>query len=169
VVPTPNFMPGGTRGSGKAVGPDDLAAAGAKIVLSNTYHLMIRPGHELIRSLGGLHRFMGWPGPILTDSGGYQVFSLTDLRRMTEDGVWFRSHLDGSEVFLGPEKAVEVQQALGVDIMMCFENARPSGGRTQTRKSAELTRRWAERCRAAWDRSVIRPSSASSRAACTPL
>ena len=153
VVPTPNFMPVGTRGSVKAIGPDDLVAVGAKIVLSNTYHLMIRPGHELIKRLGGLHKFMGWSGPILTDSGGYQVFSLTGLRRMTEDGVWFRSHLDGAEVFLGPEKAVEVQQALGVDIMMCFDECTPyPADRKQTADSAALTLRWAARCLAAWNR-----------------
>ncbi|MEW5724976.1 MAG: tRNA guanosine(34) transglycosylase Tgt, partial [Thermodesulfobacteriota bacterium] len=150
VVPTPGFMPVGTQGSVKAVGPDDLAALGAGMVLCNTYHLMLRPGHELIRRLGGLHAFMGWPGPILTDSGGYQVFSLTRLRKLEEEGVTFQSHLDGARVFLSPEKAIEVQEALGVDVMMCLDECTPyPAGRDQVLASLELTGRWARRCLAA--------------------
>lgn len=151
-APTPAFMPVGTRGSVKAVGPDDLSDVGARIVLANTYHLLIRPGHDLVKQLGGLHKFMGWPGPILTDSGGYQVFSLTALRRVTDEGVTFRSHLDGSEVFLSPERAIEVQQALGVDIMMCLDECTPyPADEAQTAQSADLTFRWAQRCLAAKD------------------
>ncbi len=152
-VPTPIFMPVGTRGSVKAVGPDDLINIGTRIVLANTYHLLIRPGHELIHRLGGLHKFMGWSGPILTDSGGFQVFSLTALRRMTDEGVTFRSHLDGSEVFLSPEKAVAIQEALGVDIMMCLDECTPfPADRDRTAQSAALTFDWARRCLAAWSR-----------------
>ena len=124
-VRTPCFMPVGTRGTVKAVGPDDLRAVGAEIVLANTYHLLLRPGPELVARRGGLHRFMAWDGPILTDSGGYQVFSLARLRKLTEEGALFQSHIDGAEVFLSPEKAVQVQETLGVDIMICaWTNAR---------------------------------------------
>jgi queuine tRNA-ribosyltransferase len=148
VIPTPIFMPVGTYGSVKAVGPDDLAAIGAKIVLSNTYHLMLRPGEELIRQLGGLHRFMSWDGPILTDSGGFQVFSLAKLRKMTEEGVSFQSHIDGAKSFLSPEKAIAVQEALGVDIMMCLDECTPyPADRDQALESMALTNRWAKRCR----------------------
>ena len=117
VVETPIFMPVGTHAAVKALGPDDLRAAGAQIVLANTYHLFLRPGHDLVRQLGGLHRFMGWDRAILTDSGGFQVFSLAKLRKITEAGVEFRSPLDGSSHFLSPELAVEIQQALGADII----------------------------------------------------
>ena len=147
VIPTPIFMPVGTYGSVKAIGPDDLAAIGAKIILSNTYHLMLRPGEELIRKLGGLHRFMSWDGPILTDSGGFQVFSLAKLRKMTEEGVSFQSHIDGAKSFLSPEKAIAVQEALGVDIMMCLDECTPyPADRKQTMESMALTNRWAKRC-----------------------
>src|SRR5262247_1483554 len=111
-VETPAFMPVGTRGTVKALGPDDLIAAGAQIVLANTYHLLLRPGHDLIREMGGLHRFMGWDGPILTDSGGFQVFSLAKLRRISEDGVRFRSPVDGGTHALSPEGGIAVQRAL---------------------------------------------------------
>lgn len=149
--PTPIFMPVGTRGTVKAVGPDDLKALGARIVLANTYHLMLRPGEELIAGLGGLHKFMNWPGPILTDSGGYQVFSLSRLRKMTEEGVTFQSPYDGSSTFFSPERSIEVQAALGVDIMMCLDEctAYPCS-REEAEKSMELTFRWAKRCRQAW-------------------
>src|SRR5678815_6141199 len=113
VVDTPAFMAVATQGSVKSLVPADLRAAGAQIVLANTYHLFLRPGHELVRALGGLHRFMGWEGPILTDSGGFQVWSLAALRRMGEDGVEFRSHVDGSRRVLTPELSIEIQQALG--------------------------------------------------------
>jgi queuine tRNA-ribosyltransferase len=153
-IPTPMFMPVGTRGTVKAVAPDDLAKAGTRIVLANTYHLMLRPGEELVARLGGLHRFMGWPGPILTDSGGFQVFSLSKLRKMTEDGVTFQSPYDGARTFFSPERSVEVQTALGVDIMMCLDEctAYPAS-REEAEKSMALTRRWARRCREAWNRS----------------
>ncbi|MDR0881833.1 MAG: tRNA guanosine(34) transglycosylase Tgt [Candidatus Adiutrix sp.] len=153
LIPTPIFMPVGTRGSVKAVAPDDLERVGAKIVLANTYHLMLRPGAELVRGLGGLHRFMGWPGPILTDSGGYQVFSLAKLRKMTEEGVAFQSSYDGSPAFLSPERSIEVQAALGVDIMMCLDECTDyPAARAEAEKSMALTHRWARRCREAWHR-----------------
>ena len=117
VVDTPMFMPVGTHATVKALGPDDLRAAGAQIVLANTYHLFLRPGHDVVKELGGLHRFMGWDGAILTDSGGFQVFSLSKLRKITEAGAEFRSAVDGSAHFLSPEIAVEVQHALGADII----------------------------------------------------
>lgn len=149
--PTPIFMPVGTRGTVKAVAPDDLTALGAKIVLANTYHLMLRPGEELISGLGGLHRFMGWPGPILTDSGGFQVFSLSKLRSMTDEGVTFQSPYDGSRTFFSPERSIEVQTALGVDIMMCLDECTGyPATRAEAEKSMALTRRWAWRCREAW-------------------
>src|SRR5215468_3207344 len=117
VVETPIFMPVGTHAAVKALGPDDLRAAGAQIVLANTYHLFLRPGHEIVRELGGLHRFMGWEGPILTDSGGFQVWSLARLRKVGADGVEFRSHVDGRLRFLSPELCVEIQHALGSDVL----------------------------------------------------
>jgi queuine tRNA-ribosyltransferase len=150
VVETPVFMPVGTHGTVKALGPDDLRAAGAQIVLANTYHLFLRPGHEVVRELGGLHRFMGWDGVILTDSGGFQVFSLSKLRKITDAGVEFRSPVDGSIHFLSPEIAVEVQQALGADIMHPLDEclAYPASHEAAER-SLELTLRWAARSKAA--------------------
>lgn len=149
-VDTPAFMPVGTQGTVKAMGPDDLMKVGAKIILANTYHLLLRPGPELVHQLGGLHRFMNWPHPILTDSGGYQVFSLAKLRRLSEEGVTFQSHIDGTPIFLSPEKAVAVQEALGVDVMMCLDECT---GYPTDRKTAEdslaLTSRWARRAAAA--------------------
>lgn len=152
-IPTPIFMPVGTRGTVKGVGPDDLAALGAKIVLCNTYHLMLRPGEGLVARLGGLHKFMAWPGPILTDSGGFQVFSLSKLRQMTEEGVTFQSPYDGSRAFLSPERSVAVQTALGVDIMMCLDEctAYPAT-REEAGRSMAITARWAARCRQEWRR-----------------
>ena len=149
-VETPVFMPVGTHGTVKALGPDDLRAAGAQIVLANTYHLFLRPGHEVVRELGGLHRFMGWDGVILTDSGGFQVFSLSKLRKITDAGVEFRSPVDGSTHFLSPEIAVEVQQALGADIMHPLDEclAYPASHEAAER-SLELTLRWAARSKAA--------------------
>ncbi len=121
VIETPAFMPVGTAATVKGQTQEDLEELGVQILLSNTYHLYLRPGHELIRQMGGLHKFMSWPHPILTDSGGFQVFSLSDLRKVTDDGVTFRSHLDGSEHFLSPEKSLEVQMALGSDIVMVLD------------------------------------------------
>ena len=148
VVDTPVFMPVGTRATVKSLAPDDLVAAGAQMVLGNTYHLLMRPGHEVVRELGGLHRFMGWDGAILTDSGGFQVWSLAKLRRITEDGVTFRSPVDGSSHFLSPELVIEVQQALGADIIHPLDEclAFPAT-HEETERSSALTLRWARRAR----------------------
>jgi queuine tRNA-ribosyltransferase len=148
-VDTPAFMPVGTRGTVKSLDPDDLRAAGVQIVLANAYHLFLRPGHELVRDLGGLHRFMGWDGPILTDSGGFQVFSLARLRTIGEPGVRFRSPVDGAECFLSPELAVDIQHALGADIAHPLDEclAHPAS-RGRTEASLALTLRWAARSRA---------------------
>jgi queuine tRNA-ribosyltransferase len=150
VVETPAFMPVGTRGTVRSLGPDDLVAAGAQIVLANTYHLFMRPGHALIRDLGGLHRFMAWPGPILTDSGGFQVWSLSKLRTIDEEGVRFRSPVDGSMHALTPEVSIEVQHALGADIIHPLDEclAHPAT-REETERSLERTLRWARRSQAA--------------------
>lgn len=148
-VPTPVFMPVGTRGTVKAMMPEDLEELGAFITLGNTYHLYLRPGHEMIeQTFGGLHHFNTWKRPILTDSGGYQVFSLAHLRKMTEEGVTFRSHIDGSSHLLSPEKSMEIQRALGSDIVMCFDEcpALPASKETLD-SSMQLTLRWARRCR----------------------
>src|SRR5690606_4254556 len=121
VIETPVFMPVGTQATVKAMTPEEVRDLGAQIILSNTYHLYLRPGHKLIEEAGGLHKFMNWHKPILTDSGGFQVFSLNDLRKITEDGVEFRSHIDGSTHFISPEKSIEIQNSLGADIIMCFD------------------------------------------------
>src|ERR1700678_1686288 len=146
VVDTPAFMLVGTAATVKGQTQQDLEDLGVQILLSNTYHLYLRPGHELIRKLGGLHKFMSWPGAILTDSGGFQVFSLSELRKLADEGVTFRSHLDGSEHFLSPEKALEVEIALGADIVMvldeCIEAPSPEG---RTREAAARTLNWARR------------------------
>lgn len=145
-VETPVFMPVGTLGSVKSVPQDVLEELGAQIILGNTYHLYLRPGHELIRSLGGLHRFMSWERAILTDSGGFQVFSLSSLRRLTEDGVNFRSHLDGSLHMFTPERSIEIQIALGGDVIMAFDECTEHpADHARTRESMELTLRWARR------------------------
>jgi queuine tRNA-ribosyltransferase len=149
-VDTPVFMPVGTQGTVKALTPETLLELGAGMILGNTYHLYLRPGHELIRDLGGLHRFMNWHGPILTDSGGFQVYSLGALRKVTADGVLFRSHIDGSRHFIGPELAVSIQEALGADIMMCLDECTPyPASRSEAGKSLALTLQWAARSRAA--------------------
>jgi queuine tRNA-ribosyltransferase len=153
VIETPAFMPVGTQGTVKAVLPRDLSEMGCQILLGNTYHLYLRPGHELVRKLGGLHRFMGWDGPILTDSGGYQVFSLAAMRKISEEGARFQSHLDGSSHLLTPEKAVEIQEALGSDIAMVLDECIPhDASREYARESTERTIRWAERCQQARSR-----------------
>jgi queuine tRNA-ribosyltransferase len=146
VVDTPAFLPVGTRGTVKSLTPDDLREVGAQIVLGNTYHLMLRPGGEVIGELGGLHRFMGWDGPILTDSGGFQVWSLAKIRTITEEGVAFRSPIDGSAHFLSPERSIEIQAALGGDIIHPLDEclAYPAD-RPATERSLELTLRWARR------------------------
>jgi queuine tRNA-ribosyltransferase len=147
-VETPVFMPVGTLGSVKGVSQDVLEELGVEILLSNTYHLFLRPGVETVRRMGGLHRFMSWERAILTDSGGFQVFSLNDLRKVTEEGVAFRSHLDGSAHFLSPEKAMEIQIGLGADVIMAFDECTeyPADAR-RVRDSMELTLRWAARCK----------------------
>ena len=147
-INTPCFMPVGTQATVKALTREDLESCGSQIILGNTYHLYLRPGHELIRSLGGLHKFMNWPHPVLTDSGGFQVFSLNELAKITEDGVTFQSHLDGSSHFISPERSIEIQQALGADIIMAFDEPTPhTADINQTMKSLELTTRWAQRCK----------------------
>jgi len=151
VVRTPAFMPVGTGATVKAMFPEDVAAAGADIILANTYHLMLRPGAERIAKLGGLHRFMHWDKPILTDSGGYQVMSLAKLRRIGEDGVTFQSHIDGATLTLTPERAVEVQCLLGADIQMVLDECTPfPATRGEADASLELSLRWARRCKAAF-------------------
>jgi queuine tRNA-ribosyltransferase len=146
VIETPAFMPVGTLGSVKGLTQDALESIGAQIILANTYHLFLRPGAELIREMGGLHRFISWPRPILTDSGGYQVFSLADLRKVTDDGVTFRSHIDGSSHFLSPEKALELQIALGSDIVMVLDECvESSADRARTAAAAARTLAWARR------------------------
>lgn len=149
VIETPVFMPVGTQGSVKAVSPRELGELKAQIILGNTYHLFVRPGMEIMQHFGGLHAFMGWNGPILTDSGGYQVFSLARLRKITEEGVHFQNHLDGSPCFIGPETAMDIQETLGSDIAMVFDECPHANcGRDYAAKSLALTLRWAQRCRA---------------------
>jgi len=146
-IRTPVFMPVGTQATVKALTPSELMDAGAQIILGNTYHLYLRPGHRLIERLGGLHEFMGWPGPILTDSGGFQVFSLAQFRKIMEEGAEFRSHIDGSYHRLTPELAIEIQEALGADIMMCLDTCIPyPASREEARQATDLTTRWARRC-----------------------
>ncbi len=148
VIETPIFMPVGTQGTVKAVSPDELYELGAQIILGNTYHLFVRPGMEVMKHFGGLHQFMGWDGPILTDSGGFQVFSLSKLRKITEEGVHFQNHLDGSPMFLGPREAMETQAALGSDICMLFDECPPFPcERDYAAKSLALTLRWAAKCK----------------------
>ncbi len=146
---TPVFAPVGTAATVKAMRPRDLVELGASLVLANTYHLYLRPGDDLIRDLGGLHRFMGWDGPILTDSGGFQVFSLSDARRIDDDGVTFKSHLDGSSHRFTPEKSIAVQENLGADVIMVFDECPPPNDYDYVRQSLGRTHAWAARCLAA--------------------
>jgi len=148
MVETPVFMPVGTQATVKAMTPRDLDEIGAQVILGNTYHLMLRPGAPLIEQLGGLHRFMAWDGPILTDSGGFQVWSLGDLRSIEAHGVRFRSHIDGDEVFLGPKESMNIQRQLGSDIVMTFDECTPyPATEDEARSSMELSMRWARECR----------------------
>jgi queuine tRNA-ribosyltransferase len=150
VIHTPAFMPVGTQGTVKSLLPETVRELGAEIILSNTYHLYLRPGHQLIKKLGGLHRFMNWNGPILTDSGGFQVYSLGALRKISEEGVTFQSHIDGSRHFISPEISIEIQEALGSDIVMCFDECTPyPADFDYAQKSLDLTLRWAERSKKA--------------------
>jgi queuine tRNA-ribosyltransferase len=152
-IDTPQFMPVGTQATVKSLTPSDLRTAGTQVILANTYHLSLRPGHERIARLGGLHRFMGWDGPILTDSGGFQVFSLAHLRKVDDDGVTFASHLDGSPQRLTPERAIAIQEALGSDIAMAFDHLVDATSPAEAVAIAmERTHRWAERCLAARSR-----------------
>ena len=151
-IRTPAFMPVGTAATVKAMKPADVEAAGADIILGNTYHLMLRPGAERVARLGGLHKFMGWSKPILTDSGGYQVMSLADLTKRSEEGVSFRSHLDGSRHLISPERSIEIQRLLGSDIVMAFDELVPTTSTAEVQAAAmERSMRWARRSRAAFD------------------
>jgi queuine tRNA-ribosyltransferase len=148
VIDTPAFMPVGTQGSVKALDPRELREMGAQMILCNSYHLYIRPGLDILRAAGGLHQFMGWPGPILTDSGGFQVFSLAGIRKLKPHGVEFRSHVDGALLFLGPKEAMEIQRVLGADIAMAFDECPPHDCTArEARAAVERTIRWAQECR----------------------
>lgn len=150
-IETPVFMPVGTQGTVKSLTPDNILSTGASVILGNTYHLFLRPGHKLIEKLGGLHSFMNWNKPILTDSGGYQVFSLSSLRKITDEGVEFKSHLDGSKQFLSPEIALEIQNSLNSDIVMVLDECPPYPSTFDyINLSLALTTRWAKRAREAW-------------------
>jgi queuine tRNA-ribosyltransferase len=149
LIDTPAFMPVGTQGSVKGASPRELSELNAQIILGNTYHLFVRPGLDVIKHFGGLHNFMSWDGPILTDSGGYQIFSLAKLRKITEEGVEFQNHIDGARAFISPEIAMEIQAALGSDIAMVLDECVPYPSEYDyAAKSAELTARWAKRCKA---------------------
>src|SRR5437763_4833380 len=151
VIDTPVFMPVGTQGTVKAMTQQELAEMGYRLILGNTYHLHLRPGEALIQRAGGLHRFIGWDGAILTDSGGFQVFSLADLRKITEEGVAFKSYLDGSAHFFSPEGVIDLQWALGADLIMAFDECTPYPATVEeARRSMERTHRWEQRCRERW-------------------
>lgn len=158
-IQTPVFMPVGTQATVKAMRPEEVEQMGANIILSNTYHLYLRPGHDVVREAGGLHKFMNWPKAILTDSGGFQVFSLGSLRKITEEGVKFRSHIDGSPHMITPEKSIEIQNSLGSDIMMAFDECAPyPADRTYVKNSLERTTRWLKRCKdyhQDWERQAL--------------
>ena len=150
-IQTPVFMPVGTAGAVKAMKPEDVKKMGAEIILGNTYHLYLRPGLGTLREAGGLHKFEHWDGPILTDSGGFQIFSLAPIRKLTEEGCKFRSHIDGSKHFISPEKSIEIQTALGSDIMMAFDECAPyPADRSYVEDSMQRTMRWLARCKEAW-------------------
>ncbi len=152
-IETPIFMPVGTAGSVKALAPDDLTTLDAQIILGNTYHLMLRPGERLIGELGGLHRFISWSRPMLTDSGGFQVYSLAEMRKITEEGATFQSHLDGAKHVLTPERSIEIQETLGADVIMAFDECPPAlSERSYLEPSLARTTRWLSRCVTSWSR-----------------
>lgn len=156
LINTPAFMPVGTQGTVKTLSPDDLKNTGSEIILANTYHLFLRPGHRLIEKLGGLHKFINWDRPVLTDSGGFQVFSLKGLTKVTDEGVRFQSHLDGSSHLFTPELAIGIQEALGSDIMMCLDEVAPyPSSHEHLRSALERTARWEERCKKAKTRADL--------------
>src|SRR6266536_5835347 len=166
VIETQAFMPVGTQGSVKAVTPRELRELSAQIVLGNTYHLFVRPGLDVIKHFGGLHRFMSWNGPILTDSGGYQIFSLAKLRKITDEGVHFQNHIDGTPTFISPEIAMEIQATLGSDIAMVLDECTPYPCEYDyAARSMELTARWAARCKRSVEADV--PPATSNNAADT--
>jgi len=157
-IETPVFMPVGTQGTVKGVSPEELVHLQTQIILGNTYHLHVRPGEKIIEELGGLHKFMGWDRPILTDSGGFQVFSLARLRRITEEGVYFQNHLDGTPTFIGPEQSMAIQKSLGSDIVMSFDECLPYPcSYERAAGSLRLTERWARRCKEWWQIQENRP------------
>src|SRR6202521_6027104 len=159
-IETPAFMPVGTQGSVKAVSPRELRELKAQIILGNTYHLFVRPGLDVNRKFGGLHRFMNWDGPILTDSGGYQIFSLAKLRKITEEGAHFQNHIDGSAAFISPEIAMEIQATLGSDIAMVLDECPPwPCERDYAAQSAEMTTCWAKRCKEWAEENAQHPTS----------
>ncbi len=169
-IETPAFMPVGTQGTVKAVSPRELRELKAQVILGNTYHLFVRPGIEVVRHFGGLHRFMNWDGPILTDSGGYQIFSLARLRKITEEGVHFQNHVDGTPAFISPEIAMEIQTALGSDIAMVLDECPPWPCEYDyAAKSGDMTARWAARCKNAVEAAVspAKPTGAAGTAATT--
>ena len=160
VIDTPCFMPVGTKATVKGLSPEEVKATGAQILLSNTYHLYLRPGHELIERAGGLHRFMNWDGAILTDSGGFQIFSLAELRKIGEDGVRFNSHVDGRHIFMGPEESMRIQANLGSDIAMAFDECiKIPSPYDYVKASCDRTVRWLERCKAALERYNAEPDA----------
>jgi queuine tRNA-ribosyltransferase len=164
VIETPAFMPVGTQGTVKGVSPRELRELHAQIILGNTYHLFVRPGLNVIRHLGGLHAFINWNGPILTDSGGYQIFSLAKLRKITDDGVHFQNHVDGTPAFISPEIAMEIQHTLGSDIAMVLDECPPwPCERDYAARSLEMTTRWAKRCKIWWEANVQRSTSNAQR------
>ena len=167
-IPTPVFMPVGTQATVKTVSPHELEAMGARIILSNTYHLYLRPGHELVKRAGGLHIFMAWNGGVLTDSGGFQVFSLGPLRRITEEGVEFRSHIDGSKHMFTPERVMEIEMALGADIAMCFDECAAIRLHGNTRRPRRSSPHAGLKGASRRTKAPRRPFSASCRAPHTP-
>src|SRR3954468_14613629 len=168
VIETPAFMPVGTQGSVKAVSPQELRDLEAQIILGNTYHLFVRPGLNVIRHFGGLHKFTNWPGPILTDSGGYQIFSLAKLRKITDEGVHFQNHVDGTPAFISPEIAMEIQATLGSDIAMVLDECPPWPCEYEyAARSLEMTHRWAKRCKEAVEAGVLPRKKTTGVAAAT--